>query len=156
VFDDALSEPSFLTDPYIQNQQTRSLLCMPILKQNQLVGILYLENNLSTGVFTSDRLQVIKLLMAQAAISLENARLYEQLADYAETLERNVEQRTQSLQQEIAERQQTEAALRQSEANYRNLLQTANSVIIRYDPQGRIHYINDYGVKLLAMKNIRF
>jgi PAS domain S-box-containing protein len=150
VFDDAVSEPSFLTDPYIQNQQTRSLLCMPILKQSQLIGILYLENNLSTGVFTSDRLQVLKLLMAQAAISLENARLYEQLAAYTKTLESKVEARTQTLQQEIAERQQTEAALRQSEANYRNLLQTANSVIIRYDPQGRIRYINDYGVKLLG------
>ncbi len=150
VFDDAVSESPFSTDPYIQNQQTRSLLCMPILQQSQMIGILYLENNLNTGVFTSDRLQVLKLLMAQAAISLENARLYEQLADYAETLERKVEERTQALQQEIAERQQTEAALRQSEANYRNLLQTANSVIIRYDPQGRIRYINDYGVKLLG------
>jgi PAS domain S-box-containing protein len=150
VFDDAVSEPSFLTDPYIQHQQTRSLLCMPILKQSQMIGILYLENNLSTGVFTRDRLQVLKLLIAQAAISLENARLYEQLADYTETLERKVEERTQSLQQEIAERQQTEAALRQSEANYRNLLQTANSVIICYDTQGRIRYINDYGVKLLG------
>ncbi|WP_414624687.1 PAS domain S-box protein [Calothrix sp. CCY 0018] len=87
---------------------------------------------------------------AQAAISLENARLYERLADYTKTLEREVEERTQALQQEIAERQQTEAALRQSEANYRNLLQTANSVIIRYDTQGRIRYINDYGVKLLG------
>jgi two-component system NarL family sensor kinase len=149
VFDDAVSEP-FSTDPYIQHQQPRSLLCMPILQQSQLIGILYLENNLSTGVFTSDRLQVLKLLMAQAAISLGNARLYAQLADYTETLERKVEAQTQALQQEIAERQQTEAALRQSEANYRNLLQTANSVIIRYDTQGRIHYINDYGVKLLG------
>ncbi len=149
VFDDAVSEP-FSTDPYIQHQQPRSLLCMPILQQSQLIGILYLENNLSPGVFTSDRLQVLKLLMAQAAISLENARLYEQLADYTETLESKVEQRTQSLQQEIAERQQTEAALRQSEANYRNLLQTANSVIIRYNQQGRIRYINDFGVKLLG------
>nr|WP_242042162.1 PAS domain S-box protein [Leptolyngbya sp. FACHB-541] len=150
VFDDAVSESSFSTDPYIQKQQTRSLLCLPILNQSQLIGILYLENNLSTGVFTSDRLQVLKLLMAQAAISLKNARLYEQLADYTKTLERKVEAQTQALQQEIAERRQTEAALRQSEANYRNLLQTANSVIIRYDPQGRIHYINDYGVKLLG------
>ena len=150
VLDDAVSESSFSTDPYIQKQQTRSLLCMPIIKQNQLIGLLYLENNLSTGVFTSDRLQVLKLLIAQAAISLENARLYEQLADYTKTLEREVEERTQALQQEIAERKQTEAALRQSEANYRNLLQTANSAIIRYDPQGRIHYINDYGVKLLG------
>ncbi|HEY9639231.1 MAG TPA: PAS domain S-box protein, partial [Coleofasciculaceae cyanobacterium] len=150
VFDDAVSEPSFSTDPYIQHHQTRSLLCMPILQQSQLIGILYLENNLSTGVFTRDRLQVLKLLMAQAAISLESARLCEQLEDYTKTLERKIEAQTQALQQEIAERQQTEAALRQSEANYRNLLQTANSVIIRYDPQGRIRYINDYGVKLLG------
>jgi two-component system, NarL family, sensor kinase len=150
VFDDAVSESSFLTDPYIQHQQTRSLLCLPILQQSQLIGILYLESNLSTGVFTRDRLQVLKLLMAQAAISLENVRLYEQLANYAKTLERKLEAQTQALQQEISDRERTEDALRQSEANYRNLLQTANSVIIRYDPQGRIHYINDYGVKLLG------
>jgi two-component system, NarL family, sensor kinase len=150
VCDDAVSESPFATDPYIQKQQTRSLLCLPILNQSQLIGILYLENNLNARVFTNDRLQVLNLLMAQAAISLENARLYEQLADYTEILERKVEAQTQALQQEIAERQQTEAALRQSEACYRNLLQTANSVIIRYDPQGRIRYINDYGVKLLG------
>ncbi|HEY9662894.1 MAG TPA: PAS domain S-box protein, partial [Allocoleopsis sp.] len=150
VFDDAVSELSFSTDPYIQHHQTRSLLCMPILQQRQLIGILYLENNLSTGVFIRDRLQVLKLLMAQAAISLENARLCEQLEDYTKTLERKVEAQTQALQQEIIDRERTEDALRQSEANYRNLLQTANSVIIRYDPQGRIHYINDYGIKLLG------
>ncbi|MBL1179410.1 PAS domain S-box protein [Pantanalinema sp. GBBB05] len=150
VLDDAVSKPSFSTDPYIQQHQTRSLLCLPILNQSQLIGILYLENNSSTGVFTRDRLQVLKLLIDQAAISLEIARLYERLANYAETLERKLEAQTQILQQEIIDRERTEDALRQSEANYRNLLQTANSVIIRYDPQGRIHYINDYGVKLLG------
>ncbi|MBD2026551.1 GAF domain-containing protein, partial [Leptolyngbya sp. FACHB-711] len=65
AFDDAVSESSFSTDPYIQKQQTRSLLCLPILNQTQLIGILYLENNLNAGVFTSDCLQVLKLLMAQ-------------------------------------------------------------------------------------------
>ncbi|TVQ22275.1 MAG: PAS domain S-box protein [Leptolyngbya sp. DLM2.Bin15] len=131
VFDDAVREPSFLTDPYIQHQQTRSLLCMPILKQRQLIGILYLENNLSTGVFTRDRLPILNLLMAQAAISLENAQLYEQLADYTETLERTVEAQTQALQQEIAERQQTEAALRQSEAKFRKIFENSQVGIYR-------------------------
>jgi PAS domain S-box-containing protein len=131
VFDDAVSESSFSTDPYIQHQQTRSLLCMPILKQNQLIGILYLENNLSTGVFASDRWQVLNLLMAQAAISPENARLYAQLADYAETLERKVEEQSQALQQEIAERQQTEAALRQSEAKFRAIFENSQVGIYR-------------------------
>jgi PAS domain S-box-containing protein len=150
VFDDAVSEPSYSTDPYIQNHQTRSLLCMPILKQSQLIGILYLENNLSTGVFTSDRLQVLKLLMTQAAISLENARLYQQLENHAETLEMGVEERTQALQQEICDRRRVEDALRQSEVNYRNLVQTANSVIIRFDTQGRIQYLNDYGLRFFG------
>jgi PAS domain S-box-containing protein len=131
VLDDAVSESPFSTDPYIQHHQPRSLLCMPILQQSQLVGILYLENNLSTGVFTRDRLQVLNLLMAQAAISLENARMYKQLADYAETLERKVEAQTQALQQEIAERQQTEAALRQSEAKFRNLFENSQVGIFR-------------------------
>jgi PAS domain S-box-containing protein len=131
VFDDAVGESSFSTDPYIQHQQTRSLLCMPMLRQSQLIGILYLENNLSTGVFTSDRLQVLKLLMAQAAISLENARLYEQLADYTETLERKVEERTQALQQEITERQQTEEALQRSEAKCRTIFENSQVGIFR-------------------------
>ncbi|MEP0898643.1 PAS domain S-box protein [Leptolyngbya boryana FACHB-1624] len=150
VLDDAVTELSFSTAPYIQHHQTRSLLCMPILQQRQLIGILYLENNLSTGVFTRDRLQILELLIAQATISLENTRQYERLANYAETLEKKLEEQTQALQQEIIDRERTEDALRQSEANYRNLLQTANSVIIRYDPQGRIRYINDYGIKLLG------
>ncbi|MDV2997481.1 MAG: Serine/threonine-protein kinase PknD [Chroococcidiopsis sp. SAG 2025] len=131
VFDDAVNKSSFLTDPYIQNQQTRSLLCMPILKQSQLIGILYLENNLSTGVFTSNRLQVLNLLIAQAAISLENARLYQQLENYAETLERKVEERTQALQQEIAERRQTEATLQRSEAKFRNIFENSQVGIFR-------------------------
>jgi PAS domain S-box-containing protein len=131
VLEDAVSESSFSTDPYIQHHQTRSLLCLPILKQNQLIGILYLENDLSTGVFTHDRLQVLTLLMSLAAISLENALLYARLADYAETLERKVEERTQALQQEIAERQQTEAALRQSEAKFRAIFENSQVGIYR-------------------------
>jgi GAF domain-containing protein len=58
-------------------------LCFPLINQGQLSGIVYLENNLTTGVFTPDRLEVLKLLSSQATISIENARLYQNLEDKA-------------------------------------------------------------------------
>jgi PAS domain S-box-containing protein len=137
VLDDAIAGASFLTDSYIQTQQTRSLLCIPILKQSQLIGILYLENNLSTGAFTSDRVEVLKLLTTQAAISLENARLYERLEDYSETLEIKVEQRTQALQQEISDRQKAETALKTSEAELRLMFDAMTDTVTVFDMEGR-------------------
>ncbi|MCT7991222.1 trifunctional serine/threonine-protein kinase/ATP-binding protein/sensor histidine kinase [Laspinema olomoucense] len=79
VLNNAAVESVFTTDPYITAKKPKSILCFPIAYQGQTVAILYLENNLSTGVFTRDRLEVLKLLSSQAAISLENARLYHNL-----------------------------------------------------------------------------
>ncbi|MBO0350669.1 AAA family ATPase [Phormidium pseudopriestleyi FRX01] len=79
VINNAAVESVFATDPYITAKQPKSILCFPIAYQGHTVGILYLENNLSAGVFTRDRLEVLKLLSSQAAISLENARLYQNL-----------------------------------------------------------------------------
>ncbi len=67
----------FAGDRYIQKYQPKSILCSPILNQGQLLGVLYLENNVTMGAFTSDRIEVLNLICAQAAISLENARLYQ-------------------------------------------------------------------------------
>jgi PAS domain S-box-containing protein len=131
VLDNAAIEPTFAADIYIQQQQPRSLLCIPIIKQSKSIGILYLENNLSTGAFTSDRLEVLKMLISQAAISLENARLYERLEDYSETLELKVEERTQALQQEIIERLEAEETLQQSEAKFRNIFENSQVGIFR-------------------------
>ncbi|WP_392532252.1 AAA family ATPase [Nostoc sp. C117] len=72
---------TLMADPYIMRQQPKSLLCMPILHQGKLLGILYLENNLTTGAFTRDRVEILNLLCTQVAISLENARLYQQAQD---------------------------------------------------------------------------
>ncbi|MEG4250846.1 AAA family ATPase [Microcoleus sp. Pol10D4] len=66
------------SDRYIEQHQPISVLCIPILNQGQLIGVLYLENNLTVGAFTSDRIEVLNLLASQAAISLENARLYQE------------------------------------------------------------------------------
>jgi PAS domain S-box-containing protein len=268
TLNDATREGAFINEPYIQQNQPQSVFCLPLLNQAKLVGVLYLENRLATGVFTPERSQVLQLLSTQAAIAIENANLYselqakeskitqfleaipvgiaivdatgcpyyanqcgnqlmgketdtsiapEQISEAYQLYVAGTDQiypaeslpavralrgeriRTEDIEirrdhvtilieargtpvfdhqgnityaiatfQDITERKQAEklladynctleqqvaertAALRQSEANYRNLLQTANSVIIRYDPQGRIRYINDYGVKLLG------
>jgi PAS domain S-box-containing protein len=76
VLADAAHEENFSTDPYIIQNQPKSVLCTPIIYQNELVGLIYLENHLTSGVFTLDRLEVLKLLSSQAAISLQNAQLY--------------------------------------------------------------------------------
>ena len=74
----ASQEAAFAGDSYIQQYQPQSILCLPLIDRGQFIGILYLENNQVAGAFTSDRLDVLTLLCSQAAISLENARLYQQ------------------------------------------------------------------------------
>lgn len=115
VLSDASTEEIFAADSYITTHKPKSVLCTPILHQGKLTGLLYLENNLTTGAFTPDRLEVLQLLAAQAAISIENARLYADLEEANRTLEAKVTKRTLELQeknvhlqQEIRERQRAE------------------------------------------------
>ncbi|MGG6239412.1 AAA family ATPase [Nodosilinea sp. AN01ver1] len=79
ILNDAAHEGNFVDDPYIQHHQTQSLLCLPLLNQSKLVGVLYLENQLTAGAFTPDRSQVLNLLSTQAAIAIANAKLYSRL-----------------------------------------------------------------------------
>ncbi len=76
VLNDATHEGKFTNDPYIEKTQPKSILCVPLIDRGQLIGIAYLENNLATDAFTAARVEVVKLLSAQAAISIENAKLY--------------------------------------------------------------------------------
>jgi PAS domain S-box-containing protein len=79
ILNDANREGNFINDPYIQHHQTQSVFCLPLLNQSKLIGVLYLENQLAAGAFTPDRSQVLNLLSTQAAIAIENARLYSKL-----------------------------------------------------------------------------
>ena len=80
ILDDAATQPPFAaTDTYLRQRNARSVLCLPLITQAKLIGVLYLENNLSPGVFAPARIAVLKLLASQAAIALENARLYRDL-----------------------------------------------------------------------------
>ncbi|MBW4613860.1 MAG: AAA family ATPase [Desmonostoc vinosum HA7617-LM4] len=99
VLNDATQEGQFTRDAYIIATQPKSILCTPLIHQGKLSGILYLENNLTTGAFTSDRVEVLRILSAQAAISIENSRLYEQLEGYNRNLEQKVKARTQELEE---------------------------------------------------------
>jgi predicted ATPase/signal transduction histidine kinase len=79
VLDDASVRNLYSEDEYVRQKRPRSVLCLPILKQTKLVGAFYLENSLTPGAFTSDRVAVLEMLASQAAISLENAKLYSDL-----------------------------------------------------------------------------
>jgi signal transduction histidine kinase len=81
VLANAARDPLFASDAYVARRQPRSVLCMPVTNQGKLVGILYLENNLTEGAFTPSRMEVLRVLSAQAAISIENSRLYGHLED---------------------------------------------------------------------------
>jgi signal transduction histidine kinase len=92
VVDDITKYTTWIGDSYIQREQPKSLLCLPILNQGRVIGLLYLENNLTIGAFTSDRVELLNLITSQAAISLQNAQLYQQAQDNAKQLEYSLQQ----------------------------------------------------------------
>ncbi len=91
ILDDAAMQPTFAADPYFRERQARSVLCLPLITQAKLIGALYLENNLAPRVFAPAQLAVLKLLVSQAAIALENARLYRDLAEREAKIRRLVD-----------------------------------------------------------------
>ncbi|HUA34458.1 MAG TPA: sigma 54-interacting transcriptional regulator [Candidatus Binataceae bacterium] len=81
VLDDASAPNPFASDPYLIEKRARSVMCLPLVKQTRLVGVIYLENDIASQVFTPARIELLKILASQAAISLENAVLYSELRD---------------------------------------------------------------------------
>jgi PAS domain S-box-containing protein len=132
---DSSPEKMFASDPYIRNRPPRSLLCLPILRQGSVVGVLYLENRLAAGAFTQSHIALLEMLASQAAISLENAALYTEL-------EQRVEERTRSLSAEMAERMQTQVQLKQALTELELVLENASlgitTVVVRQEDGGRI------------------
>ena len=98
VLDNAAEAGTYSDDPCIGARRPLSILCVPLQREG-FVGALYMENNLTAGAFTQDRAEVVRLLAAQAAVALENARLYEQIQEYSHTLEARVAERTERLEQ---------------------------------------------------------
>ena len=91
ILDDAAARNPFSTDEFICAQRARSVLCVPLVKQGTLVALLYLENHLSPNVFTPGRIAVLKLLASEAAMSLDNSRLYRDLEEREAKIRRLVD-----------------------------------------------------------------
>jgi signal transduction histidine kinase/FixJ family two-component response regulator len=106
VLENASKEGDFDNDSTIQKYQSKSVLCIPLINQGSVSGILYLENNLATGAFTPDRVELLKLLSSQIAVALDNAKLYA-------NLEKRVKERTYELSES---NKQLEMAKDQAEA----------------------------------------
>ena len=132
ILTDATREGIFTTDVYIIENKPKSILCTPIIYQGQLFGVLYLQNHLAVGAFTSQRLEVLRVLSSQAAISIKNAQLY------------------QNLKEEISERQLAEEALRESENRLAQFLEAVPIGIFTIDPQGQPYYANQTAQKILG------
>ena len=104
VVPDAVSDSRFVSDPYVAKHRPRSVLCIPILNQGRRTGVLYLENNVTANAFKHERIQVMQMICSQAAISLDNAHLYDEMT------------------QEVAQRQR-------AEERERALLEVNNAII---------------------------
>ncbi|WP_437911823.1 AAA family ATPase [Sorangium sp. So ce302] len=119
LLDDATARHPFSEDEYFGRKRPRSVLCLPIMRQARLLGVLYLENGLVAGAFTPGRLTVLELLTSQSAISLENAMLY---AD---------------IEQENAERRRAEQALKTNQVTLQAIVDNSAAAIFLKDREGR-------------------
>jgi signal transduction histidine kinase len=133
LISDATNAKDFVHDSYIIQHQPKSILCTPILHKGQLIGILYLENNLTVNAFTTDRLRILNLLSSQAAISLENAQLYS-------NLEEKVTQRTQELNEKNLDLEQAMYKLKTTQSQ---LIQTEKMSSLGQMVAGIAHEINN-------------
>lgn len=134
LLSDATAAALFAGDAVVQQRKLRSVLCIPLVKQSTVLGVIYLENNAMVGAFTDELIEVGRVLAAQAVISLENSTLLEKLQQLTGELEARVSDRTRQLTDQIAARDKAETALRITEARQALLPKLSDALRTLSDP----------------------
>ncbi len=141
LLEDAVSSSEFAHLPYIRQQGVRSVLCLPVLRHGMLTAILYLENSLSAGAFTREQLELLRILSSQMAISVANARLYEDL-------ERKVAERTAEINSQKNELETTLQNLRQTQTQLVQSEKMASlgelTAGIAHEIQNPLNFVNNF------------
>jgi signal transduction histidine kinase len=132
VLDDPALRGKFRNDPYVRNRQPKSVLCAPVLNKGKLTGVVYLENNQLAGAFTPGRLEALNVLMAQIAVSIENATLYTRQEQQA----RSIELVNATLTKEVGERRHAEQELSRYKDHLEDLVEQRTSELA--SAQGRL------------------
>ncbi|MGF1490189.1 MAG: AAA family ATPase [Prochloraceae cyanobacterium] len=127
VLDDATSRLQFVNDSYIKTIQPKSILCIPLLNKGQLIGLVYLENKFTTAAFTSERVELLKAIGSQAAISIQNARLFK-------------------------ERIQAEKALSEKEKQLSDFLEAIPVGVFIINSEEKTYYLNQTAKKILGKR----
>ncbi len=157
LIDDASTLQPYSTDPYITQNQVRSVLCAPIRHRNQVLGLFYLENNLTTGAFNTSRLKVLGMLSTQASISIENAELYRRLEDYSHTLEDRVADRTAELHNKNSELQRALETLKAMQAQIITQEKLASlgalTAGIAHELKNPLNFVNNFAA--LSVERVR-
>ncbi|MBE8987450.1 ATP-binding sensor histidine kinase [Nostoc sp. LEGE 12450] len=143
ILEDAVKDSRFAADDYIGTHQSKSILCLPLIHSGKFTGLLYLENNLIPGAFTSERVSVLSLLTAQISIAIENARLYTNLQAYSQQLEANNEALQASEVREREKADQLEKSLYKLQQTQSHLVQTEKMSSLGQLVAGVAHEINN-------------
>ena len=151
VLNDAMNEGLFISDPYVREKQPKSILCIPVTTQNKLIGILYLENNLTTNAFTRERLEVLNLLSSQAAISLENARLYNNMEQRVKERTAELSKTNLHLKKEVSERIKIEEELKKAKETAESASRSKSEFLANMSHEIRTPMNAIIGMTALAM-----
>lgn len=158
ILNSAAREGMFKDNPEVQEMKLRSVLALPVIKRTKLIGVLYLENRLSDGVFTPEKTQMTELLTLQAAISLQNARLVEEMKQVEEELRRSkeelelrVQERTRDLaranrqlEKDIARRKRAEEMVKAEQKRLNDILEMLPAYLVLLTPDYHVPFVNRF------------